>query len=462
MWHGTTTIIAFWSVALAPYAGPVFAQVTKVQAKAPLDAISVTGERLPGLEHFDRDMIAFMRQYKIPGASMAIVKSGRLVYARGFGLADVDRQEPVLPTSLFRIASVSKTITAVTILHLIELGKLHRDDRVFNLLKLETKVPPLVEFDPRWKQITVSHLLRHEGGWDRGKSGEPINVGLDVLRFNQAAPPLTTDHIIRYMLARPLDFDPGQEYVYSNFGYCLLGRVVEAVTGRTYEDYVRDEILKPMGIVDMRVGKSLVKDRAPGEVRYYHQSEPLTRRSVFGPILGEPVPQPYGSACIEAMDSHGGWIASSVDLARFATALNPGSSYKALSSKAREMMFRRPSGPSGFEPGGKPKEVYYACGLSVRPYIEAVTGNAWHCGLLPGCSSALLRRHDGVNAAILVNKRDDSLGISGLAQVFLDDHLHGFVEKVSVWPRGNLFPKFAIMPERKPRPVGGARAPQVP
>ena len=174
-----------------------------------------------------------------------------------------------------------------------------------------------------------------EAGTEK-KSGEPINVVLNVLRFNQAAPPLTADHIIRYMLARPLDFNPGQNYVYSNFGYCLLGRVVEAVTGRTYEQYVREEILKPMGIVDMRVGKSLLKDRAPGEVRYSHHSEPLLLGSVFGPKLGAPVPQPYGSACIEAMDSHGGWIASAVDLARFATALYPDSSYKALSSKSRD------------------------------------------------------------------------------------------------------------------------------
>jgi N-acyl-D-amino-acid deacylase len=129
---------------------------------------------------------------------------------------------------------------------------------------------------------------------------------------------LTTDHIIRYMLARPLDFDPGKMYAYSNFGYCLLGRVVEAVSGETYEDYVREEVLKPMGIHDMRIGKSLLEGRAPREVRY-GQGEPLMLKSIFGPKLGELVPAPYGTSCIEAMDAHGGWIASSVDLARFGT-----------------------------------------------------------------------------------------------------------------------------------------------
>ena len=183
---------------------------------------------------------------------MAIVKNGRLVYARGFGYADIDRKEPVKPTSLFRIASVSKTITAVAILKLVEQRKLEPDVRVFDLLKLEDKVTKGATVDKRWKQITVSHLLRHQGGWNRAKSGDPIDVGLDVLSFNRAAPPLTTDHLIRYMLGRPLDFDPGTQYAYSNFGYCLLGRVVEAASGRPYEDYVREEVLKPMDIVSMR------------------------------------------------------------------------------------------------------------------------------------------------------------------------------------------------------------------
>jgi CubicO group peptidase (beta-lactamase class C family) len=433
-------LAAQWCIFSIACVGPILAQE---------ETIGVTGERLPGLEQFDRAMIAFMRQYKIPGASMAIVKNGRLVYARGFGYADIDRKEPVKPTSLFRIASVSKPITAVAILTLVERRKLKPDARIFDLLKLENKVPKGAIFDPRWKQITVSHLLRHEGGWNSAKSGDPIDVGLAVLSYNRAAPPLTTDHIIRYMLSRPLDFDPGKQYAYSNFGYCLLGRVVEAAGGRRYEDYVRDEVLKPMDIVDMRIGKTLLKDRAPGEVRYYHENQPKTGPSVFGPKLGEPAPQPYGPYCIEAMDSHGGWIASSVDLARFATALNVDSMYKAVSTNVREMMFRRPSGPSGFEPDGRPKEVYYAYGLSVRPAIEGVTGNAWHGGVLPGCSSLLLRRHDGVNAAILINKRDDTLGVGPFALAFLESHLHRLIDSVAFWPRGNLFPKFVAVAKRK-------------
>ncbi len=457
-WTATITIIALGCVAAAS-TRPASAQPAKANGVPGPADIGVTGERLQGLEHLDRGMIAFMRQHQIPGASMAIVKNGHLVYARGFGYADVERKEPVLPSSLFRIASISKTITSVTILRLIEQGKLRREDKVFDLLKLEQKVAPNAPLDPRWKQITVSHLLHHESGWDRDKSRDPVENGLEILRFNHAGPPLTTDHLIRYMLVRPLDFDPGKNYAYSNFGYCLLGRIVEAVTGKSYEDHVREVILIPMGIHDMRVGKSQLKDRAPGEVRYYHTHKPPTRPSIFGPNLGEPVSWTYGSQSIEAGDSYGGWIASAVDVVRFATSLDPVSNYKVLSDRGREVMFRRPPGPSGHESGGHPKAIYYACGLEVKPLGPETRINAWHSGKVYGSSSYVLRRFDGVNAVVLFNKSDDGPDFGNLAATFEDD-LQKLVDKVSVWPRGNLFTKFAIIPDRKPQspaPVPRAR-----
>lgn len=435
----------------------VYAQGADATAPANQPAIQAAGDRVRGLEHFDRDMIAFMSRHGIPGASMAIVKNGHLVYARSFGYADADKKEPVQPNSLFRVASISKTITAIAVLHLIEQGKLKREDRVFDLLKLEAKAPG-ARLDPRWKLVTVSHLLRHEGGWDRNKSGDPFETGGEVLKALRAKPPLTPDLMIRYMLARPLDFEPGKEYSYSNFGYCLLGRVVEAVTGRPYEGYVREEVLAPMGITDMRIGRSLLKDRAPGEVRYYQPNEPRMLPSIYGPKPGEMVPSPYGTEPIEVFDACGGWIGSAVDVARLATALDPTSSYKALSNRAREVMFRRPPGPGGHEPGGKPKDAYYAYGMLVRPLAGEDTYNAWHAGSLWGSSSCIVRRYDGVNAAILFNKREDASG-KILAMSFVDEHLHNLIDSVPVWYRGNLFPKYtAIQSAPKPKPPGPASA----
>jgi N-acyl-D-amino-acid deacylase len=425
------------------------------------ETMSVNGERLGGLEHFDPAIIAYMRQHKIPGGSLALVRNGKLLYARGFGYADLERREPVRPTSLFRIASISKTITAVAILHLVEQRKLDENARVFDLLALDRKLAPGAQLDARWKEITVSHLLRHEGGWDLSRSRDPFVNGLEVLKFNRAAPPLSSDHMIRYMLARPLNFDPGKEHAYNNFGYCLLGRVIEAVAGKPYEDFVREEILLPMGIRDMRVGKTLEKDRVPGEVCYYQLNEPRMLPSVFGPKLGEPVAAPYGSESIESADSSGGWIASSVDLVRFATALDPDSSYKALSPQARASMLRRPTGPSGYEPGGRPRDIYYAYGLQVRALgVGPETRvNAWHGGGIWGSSSFLLKGAGGLNVAMLFNRLEDPelAGFKNLALGF-EPTLTKMLDRVSTWPRGNLFPRFTSTavpghPQNRPAPA---------
>jgi CubicO group peptidase (beta-lactamase class C family) len=446
--RAATAMIVLSCVAAASRAA---AEGTNLEATSTPAAISMTGERLPGLERFDAAMVGFMREHKIPGGSLAVVKNRRLVYARGFGLADVESKEPVLPTSLFRIASVSKMFTGVTILHLIEQGKLRGEDHVFDLLKLEKKVPAGATLDPRWRQVTVYHLLCHEGGWDRNKSPDPFAIPDQVLRFNRAKPSLATDHVLRYMLSRPLDFDPGAGFAYCNFGFMMLGTVIEAVTGRSYEDYVREEILKPIGIIGMRGGKTLLKDRAPGEVRYYQQTEPFALPSNMAANFGEVVPSPYGADVLDGFAPQGGWLASSVDLVRFMTALDPLSEYQILSPAARQQLFRRPRGPSGHAPYG-PSGDYYSCGFWIRPKGPGGGFEAWHGGRLWGSSSSVLRRNDGVVAAVLFNARDENPKIDILADAFLAE-IHKCSD-VGVWPpRGNLFAKFTVMPDHKRGPV---------
>src|SRR5262249_17746773 len=139
--------------------------------------------------------------------------------------------------------------------------------------------------DPRWKQVTVLHLLQHTGGWDRDRSFDPIGVPWDVARALKIEPPVRPEHVVRYMMGRPLDFDPGRRYACSNFGYLLLGRLVEAASGRPYETYVRDRVLAPLGVTDMRLGRALLEDRAKGEVRYY-DSRKRTGPALVGPHVG--------------------------------------------------------------------------------------------------------------------------------------------------------------------------------
>ena len=247
-----------------------------------------------------------VREHHVPGAALAVARNGRIVYARGYGYADRDKKEPVEPNSLFRIASVTKPFTAVAVLQLVEKGKLHLNDKVFHVLELKEPIGPNIKFDERWKQITILELLQHRGGWDRDKSFDPMFRSPAICKEMNVKPPADQEAIIHYMLRRPLDFDPGERYAYSNFGYCLLGRVIEKVSKKRYEAYVKEKVLAPLGIERMHQGRTLANERAKGEVRYY-DGEGI---AIMGPHIGMREPEPYGCWCLESMDSHGGWIAS--------------------------------------------------------------------------------------------------------------------------------------------------------
>jgi N-acyl-D-amino-acid deacylase len=145
----------------------VFAQPST--AKVP-----TTGRASPYLASFDRLLVGFLHERELPGAALAVARYGRLVYARGYGYADQETKEPVLPNSLFRIASVSKPLTAVAVLQLVERGRLRPDDSVFDVLQLEEPAENGVSFDECWRRVTILHLLQHRGGWDRDKSFDPM------------------------------------------------------------------------------------------------------------------------------------------------------------------------------------------------------------------------------------------------------------------------------------------------
>jgi N-acyl-D-amino-acid deacylase len=206
------------------------------------------------------------------------------------------------------------------VLKLVEEGKLDLDTKVFELLKIAPARRSGAKLDARLTTITVRQLLQHTGGWDRNKSFDPMFRPGSIAKAVGSAPPADAEAVIRYMLGQPLDFDPGARHAYSNFGYCVLGRVIELVTSQTYEGFVREQILGACGIRHMQIGASLDSRQAPGEVRYYMQDGAETG-SIFPAVTGK-VPWPYGGFHLEAMDAHGGWIAPAVDLARFAVALD--------------------------------------------------------------------------------------------------------------------------------------------
>src|SRR5690606_23125960 len=142
-------------------------------------------------------------EQQIPGASLAIAREGRLAYARGFGYADVESQAPVRPASRFRIASVSKPITAVGVLKLCGQGSLKLAARVLSILSLNDYEPLFEEgggFDPRHEEITIRQLLQHRAGWDRGETFDPMFASVRIAAAAGASPPASQEMTIRFML----------------------------------------------------------------------------------------------------------------------------------------------------------------------------------------------------------------------------------------------------------------------
>jgi CubicO group peptidase (beta-lactamase class C family) len=386
----------------------------------------VAGPQQPSLKPLDDLMTRFMKEHSIPGAALALTRNSCLVYARGYGHADLDKKTLVEPTSLFRIASLSKPITACAVLQLAERGQLKLGDAALDFLA--DFLPGKNQIDPRLYKVTVLHLLQHQAGFDSEKSFDPMFRLTQIAGELGVSSPAGQQHVIRYMMSRPLDFEPGLRYAYSNFGYCLLGRIIEKISGQSYEGYVQANVLAPLGIVKMKLGRTLISDKAFKEVHYYDE-EGRTGPAIVGPLIGEPVPLPYGTWCFEVMDSHGGWIASAVDLVRFSAALDKTAERKILHPASIKTMFARP------QSGGTSSDVYYACGWSVRR-VGVAGLNTWHTGALPGTSTLLVRRFDGLNWAVLFNTRSTADG-QYLAGV-IDGLVHLAVDQVKKFPDPEL------------------------
>jgi N-acyl-D-amino-acid deacylase len=399
------------------------------------DEVPITGRGDRNLVAFDDLLTSFIREHNVPGGALAIAYRGKLVYSRGFGYSDRAHKTPVQPGSLFRVGSISKTLTAVAVLQLAEKKKLRLDDHVLDYIHLRPHLERGAKADPRWKDVTILELLQHTGGWDKEASSlDPMFYSGPIARAVGSAPPATPRDIIRYMLGKPLDFNPGERFAYSNFGYCLLGRVIETASGEPYERYVREQVLKPIGVTGIVEGHTLLSRRLPGEVLYYDQKG-RTTESFFGP-RGR-VAMPYGAWCLEAMDSNGGWVASAPDLVRFAVSFDDREHCPVLSARSIDKMFARPSGAAGQDRRGRPAVKYYGCGWNVRIVGPGDQVNTWHPGSLDGAEAMLVRRADGVEFAVLFNTREDPSGKSLIE--LIERPLHETANAVKRWPDIDLF-----------------------
>lgn len=380
-----------------------------------------TGVYVPELAAFDSAMQQMLSTYNIPGGQLAISYKGRLVYNRGFGLANVATQDSVTPNSIFRVASVSKPITAVAIMKLYEQNLLKLDDPVFGQGGILNDTVYQDMLDPRDTLITVRMLLQHTAGWDRDISGDVMFDAYNIATVMGVPSPPSASVTVQAILKHvTLDFDPGTKYAYSNFGYCVLGRVIEKITGLTYENYVRDTILMPLGIAQTRLGKNLLSAQLANEVNYYDYPGAPLANSVYDNVTQ--VPWQYGGFNIEYMDSHGGWVSSAEELVRFVCAIDRFNSRPDMLLAATIDTMVKPS----------VHNINYACGISVNPY-----DNWWHNGSLPGTASEIIRKGSNpqMNWAILLNGRD----ANGDIHAAVDNLVWQVLPNITSWPAHDFF-----------------------
>ena len=297
-------------------------QITVTQGSAlALDQFRITGRAVPQLAAVDTAVMSAMLDWDIPGGAVAVAYNGKLVFARGYGYADTTLLEPYQPDTLNRLASTSKYFTFESINRLIAAGKVTAATLAYAFLGYAP--PPGGISDPRINDITVNDLINHEGGWNTALVGDIAfdNEVAAARAFGVPSPP-SVDQFMRYNLGTPLQFAPGTSEAYSNFGYTLLARVIAQASGMNYQDYVRQTMLTPNGIIRTQIGGSLLADRLPGETLYYPRGG--LENSVFDSMPGL-VSEAYGGYALPLVDGAAGWVSSAIDLARLApTDADPG------------------------------------------------------------------------------------------------------------------------------------------
>ncbi len=384
-----------------------------------------TGYYSPSLVNFDVAMTNLLDSFNIPGGQLAITYKGRLVYSRGFGLANKSAKIAVCPDNIFRIASLSKQITAIAIMHLYEQGRVGLNDTVFGANGILNDTIYRTVLDPRVNSITVKRLLSHQGGWDRAISGDPEHNSYAIALAMAVPPPANNETIIQHTLSKQmLDFAPGSSAKYSNLGFNILGEIIEKITNQNYETYVRDTILAPLGITDIHSAKSLLINKYPNEVQYYDDPVAPLVPSVFNNNIL--VPMPYsGSKChMEVRAAAGGWVASAQDLCKLLCAVD-------LYATKPDILL-----PATINTMVQPIHSYLGSPYALGWYINTTDNNWLHSGSLNGTMTFQCRRNDQINYALLVNTRPDDAGASATA---LNALVKSVVPTISSWPEIDLF-----------------------
>jgi N-acyl-D-amino-acid deacylase len=394
----------------APPAGPPHSS-----AKVPLP-VRISAPRLGlGTPVLDQIVSDALKARHIPGAALAIVKDGKLVVARGYGLANSKTNEPVTLDTLFSTASISKTITAVAALRLVDQEKLSLDACVYALLEKPRPVGR-VAVDPQVEKITLRQLLQHSGGWNAALHGDVLAQPKKIAKLMGEKSPLSADAMTRYGLSQPLDFAPGSASHYSNFSYFLVKRIVEKAARQPYESYVRQQVLAPLGVSDMRL-EQVSPGYAAHEAHRYHGDG----REVSGgrEAIGAPA---------------GNWLATVVDLAHFTSATaTSGAGAPLLSANARQEMFAVPPPPLGKRKSGA------HVGLGWDVVRDGTDGLEYHkIGAAAGVRTYIEHCGKDIDWVLLLNS-DGTPDGQKAAVTLLVEQIRRAIDATPQWPDRDLF-----------------------
>lgn len=238
-----------------------------------------------------------------PGAAVLAMIDGKIILRKGYGMANLELGIPIKPEMVFRIGSITKQFTAVAIMKLVEQGKLSVTDDITKYLK---------DYPTHGHKITIHHLLNHTSGI---KSYTNVKKMWSLMRKD-----MTVKELIDFFKTQPMDFAPGERYLYNNSGYVLLGAIIEKVSGKSYETYIDENIFKPLGMNSSYYGSStrIIPLRASG---YKKEKNEFKNADYLSMTL------PYAA---------GSLLSTVDDLHRWYQALEAG---KVLSQKSLEQMY---------------------------------------------------------------------------------------------------------------------------
>jgi len=380
--------------------------------------ITNTRSDLEVYSKLDQSFEKFIKTWDLASASVAIAKDGKLMYAKGFGYIDKEDSIKAEPYNTYRIASVSKLITAVAVMKLVEENKLSLDSKVFGKNGLLNDTCYLHYIDKRVEQITVKNLLNHSGGWT-SIWGDHMFINDKIANSLKKPLPVTLQDIIVFALSKKLHFQPGTYSSYCNMGFSILQLVIEKASDQSYESYVKENIFYPLNINDAHIAYNFDSLRYPNEARYYEIPE--AEKIIAFDGSKDSLLKCRGGDDIRTLGAAGGWVISSVSLLKFLLAID-GNDKNFPDIISRKSTLRLVEREGDYQPLGW-KTIY-------------PNGKWWRSGSLPGTSALAVVRNDGFSYVFLTNT---SPWPGARFPYEIDRLLTRDIKMIENWPDINLF-----------------------